>query len=117
MKKDNIAKIIVATVTSALSGALIGLLMAPQKGSSTRKKIVKESDKYLQDIKKTVAELRKDLNNSAKSLYEDKLEKSKKGISYDEWTKEELYNEAKEKEIESYSTMNKAELIEALRNS
>ncbi len=131
MKKDNIVKAIAAAITSAVSGALIGLLMAPEKGSSTRKKIVEESDKYLRDLKETIAELRQSLNNKAEKTKEDldkfgkETKRKKDGImkqagkitSYDDWTKEELYERAKQKEIENYSTMDKAELIEALKNN
>jgi hypothetical protein len=48
----------------------------------------------------------------------DDMEPSKKGGSqppYEEWTKEELYARAQELEIEGRSTMDKGELIEALR--
>tara|TARA_R110002096_G_scaffold97487_5_gene217286 strand:- start:1764 stop:2024 length:261 start_codon:yes stop_codon:yes gene_type:complete len=36
---------------------------------------------------------------------------------YEEWTKEELYDRAQELEIEGRSSMNKADLIKALRNN
>ncbi|MFW8636910.1 DUF7218 family protein [Cribrihabitans pelagius] len=45
---------------------------------------------------------------------------SKKGGKqppYEEWTKEDLYERARELEIEGRSYMSKDELIEALRNS
>ncbi len=35
---------------------------------------------------------------------------------YEEWTKDELYERAQELEIDGRSTMDKGELIEALRN-
>jgi hypothetical protein len=37
--------------------------------------------------------------------------------SYDDWSKEDLYERAKELDIEGRSDMTKSELIEALRNS
>lgn len=46
-------------------------------------------------------------------------ESSKKGGSnppYEEWTKDELYDKAREVGIEGRSDMNKSELISALRN-
>lgn len=49
----------------------------------------------------------------------DTSETSKKGGShppYEEWTKEELYDKAKEVDIEGRSKMSKDELIKALRN-
>jgi Rho termination factor-like protein len=42
--------------------------------------------------------------------------KGGKSESYDEWTKDELEDRAKEIGIEGYSDMNKDELIDALRN-
>jgi hypothetical protein len=41
--------------------------------------------------------------------------KGGKAPPYEEWTKNALYERAKEIEIDGRSTMNKAELIEALR--
>lgn len=43
-------------------------------------------------------------------------EKGGKAEPYEERTKEELYEQAKEIGIENYSTMDKEELIQALRN-
>jgi hypothetical protein len=42
--------------------------------------------------------------------------KGGKSESYEEWTKDELEDRAKEIGIEGYSNMNKDELIDALRN-
>lgn len=127
MKKLNV---IIATVASAVSGALIGMLFAPEKGSKTREKLRKESEEYLKAIKKEIEQKRKELNeqagkaqksagkfrDDAKRKGEDLLGRAKKLTSYDEWTKDELYQRAKELSIENYSTMNKSELIDALRH-
>ncbi|MFD0860606.1 Rho termination factor N-terminal domain-containing protein [Sungkyunkwania multivorans] len=43
--------------------------------------------------------------------------KGGKASNYEDRTKEELYQQAQELEIEGRSTMNKEELIEALRNN
>lgn len=45
-----------------------------------------------------------------------KQDKSKSGTSYEDWTKNELYDKAKKVGIEGRSNMNKKELIKALRN-
>lgn len=127
MKKVNF---IVATVASAVSGALIGMLFAPDKGSSTRNKIKKEGEGYIKALRQEIDQKRKELNQqaerakkgagdmreNAKRRGENLVGRAKKFASYDEWTKEELYERAKELEIENYSTMNKSELIDALRN-
>ena len=131
MEKENAEKLILATLTGVAGGIALGLLFAPDKGKATRKKITKKGDGYLKEIKKEIEELRENLNNragttkehinkigqNAKNKGEDILEQAKKLTSYDEWTKEELYNRAKEAEIDGYSQMNKDELIEALRGN
>jgi len=130
MKNKNDIKVFLATIVSAVSGAAIALLMAPEKGSKMRKKISDQSEKYLQEVKDDIAKLRQSFDKKAKSSKteidktgtdvnkesDDEREKNKSKIPYEEWTKEELYERAKEQNVESYSTMNKVELIKALRN-
>jgi gas vesicle protein len=122
--------LILATVTSAISGVIIGILLAPDKGSKTRKKISEEGDEYLRSLKGSIEDMRQyldkraeetkedigDIRDNAKRKGEDILEKAKKATSYDEWTKDELYELAKESSIEGYSQMNKSELLEAVKN-
>jgi hypothetical protein len=55
-------------------------------------------------------------NASARSSRQEVGRKGGASPSYDEWTKEDLYERAKELDIEGRSDMSKAELIDALRN-
>lgn len=112
MEKD---KLIITAITGVLGGALLGVLFAPEKGTKTRKNIADKRDGYLREIRDNTEKLSQYLKKNAGLL----LKKSKKTAldtkeDYTEWTKQELYNRAKELEIESYSQMNKSELIEAL---
>lgn len=131
MERRNIDKIILSTLTGVASGAILGLLFAPDKGSETRKKISKQSDKYLKKVKNDTEELREYLNErtekararinelgkEVKARGDGMLKKAGNKISYEEWTKEELYEKAKEEHIDGYSQMNKNELIDALKKS
>jgi len=56
---------------------------------------------------------------SARIANSDSSKTGKKGgkaSKYEDWTKEELYDKAKEVGIENYSKKNKDKLIDALRN-
>lgn len=55
-------------------------------------------------------------NAAANSSREEMGEKGGKAGSYEDWTVDELHKKAAERDIEGRSTMNKQELIEALRN-
>lgn len=131
MKKEEISKIILAAAGGAIGGVIAGILFAPEKGTNTRKKLTKSGNEYLKKLNAEIDQINQEINKKTKSakkgiqdLGENAREKGKsiyqntrKLTSYDEWTKDELYDYAKEKEIENYSTMNKAELIEALSNT
>jgi gas vesicle protein len=46
----NTGKIVLGFLAGLTTGAILGVLFAPGKGSSTRKKIVHRSDEYLTDL-------------------------------------------------------------------
>jgi gas vesicle protein len=131
MERRKIDKAIWTTLTGVASGAIIGLLFAPDKGTTTRKKLSKQGDKYLKKVRNDIKELRKsldkiagetkaeidELRRNAKSRGNDIAKEAKKIASYDEWTKEELYEEAKQAKIDGYSQMSKDELITALKKN
>lgn len=131
MGTEDKGRVILAALSGVASGIALGLLFAPDKGEETRKKLNQKREDYLKDLIKDVEGLRANLNKraeetkegisefrkNAKNRSDDLLDRAKKLTSYDEWTKEELYERAKEAKIDGYSTMNKAELIEALRKN
>jgi gas vesicle protein len=49
--KSNFSGLLVAILT----GAALGLLLAPRSGKDTRKKITNDSDKFLKDLQDTIS--------------------------------------------------------------
>ncbi|WP_158607300.1 YtxH domain-containing protein [Rhodohalobacter sp. SW132] len=113
-------KLILVAISSAVGGALLGILFAPDKGKNTRKQLAKKRDEYLEEIIKNTEELSQQLKNNTESI----LGKSKKTLQdlkqdvedYSELSYQELYDLAKELKVNGYSQMNKSELIQALKD-
>lgn len=129
MQNSNFDKLLIAALSGIAGGVVLGVLFAPNKGVKTRAKISQKGDEYLKTIRNDIGEIRKylnkrteatneslnDLSHEAKNKSEEVLQKAKKLTSFEEWTKEELYERAKREKIDGYSQMNKDELITALR--
>jgi gas vesicle protein len=113
-------KLILVAISSALGGALLGVLFAPDKGKNTRKKLAKNADKYLKEIKKNTEELSRQLKNSTESILtktNNTVKNLKRDVKdYSELTFKELYDLAKELKVKGYSNMKKSELIQALED-
>lgn len=129
MGKQELDKLLIATFSGITSGIILGLLFAPDKGSKTREKLSRKGDEYLKAITNDIADIRTYLQKRAESTKkeldelgeqshdktDEVLKNAKKLISFEEWTKEELYERAKKEQIDGYSQMNKEELIKALK--
>ena len=70
----NKVNLLLATITSAVSGAVIGILFAPDKGSRTRKRISMERDEYLRLLKESIEDMRHSLNQQAEEVREEAKE-------------------------------------------
>lgn len=68
-----------ATLTGLASGIAIGILVAPDKGTRTRKKITQQGDNYLNDIKNELSEIRKDVNKKIEATKEGMEDLTSKG--------------------------------------
>lgn len=129
MDNSKLDKLLVAALSGLAGGVVLGVLFAPDKGIKTREKISQKGEEYLETIRNDIAEIRAylqrraettkkefdELSEQTKNKSEEVLRKAKKLTSFEEWTKEELYERAKKEKIEGYSQMNKEELIEALK--
>ena len=47
----NSGKLVLGVLVGVATGALLGILFAPEKGSETRKKIAKKSEDYVDEVK------------------------------------------------------------------
>jgi gas vesicle protein len=88
-------KIVLGVVGAAAAGMLIGLLIAPEKGSETRKRIRKTTGEWAdglsqlfvkgkeeaENLKEDLKEDLKDKGRHAKSAAEDKVNKIKESFS------------------------------------
>jgi|JI10StandDraft_1071094.scaffolds.fasta_scaffold877772_2 gas vesicle protein len=51
----NNGKIIVAALTSLAVGGILGVLLAPDKGSRTRRKVMDKTEDWMEDVKDKVS--------------------------------------------------------------
>ncbi len=49
-------KVLLGILAGAAAGALLGILFAPDKGSTTRKKILDKGEEYAEDLKEKFGE-------------------------------------------------------------
>lgn len=81
------SKVVLGILSAAAAGVVIGLLIAPEKGSEMRKRIKKTAGEWADNLSnlfvKTQEELEelKEKGRSAKSLAEDKVNRIKESMS------------------------------------
>ncbi len=67
----NKGKVLLGFLSGIVSGAIIGILFAPGKGSSTRKKIANRSDEYLNGLSEKFDEFIDNLSKKFDSAKEE----------------------------------------------
>lgn len=67
----NTSKVLLGILGGVAVGAIAGILMAPDKGSNTRKKLLDSGKGYLDDIKGKFDDFSKEVNNKYDNLVSD----------------------------------------------
>lgn len=71
-------KVVIGVLAGVAIGALLGVLLAPNKGSETRKKITKKSKDTVDDLQVQIEELLNSLNEKLELAKEEALEQYEK---------------------------------------
>ena len=50
---------VIAFLTGAAAGAVLGILLAPEKGEESRKKVKKTAEEYLDKVKEKLSNIKK----------------------------------------------------------
>lgn len=78
---NNTTKIILGIAAGAIAGAMTGILIAPDDGRKTRKKIGKESDKLRNSISEAVRESLESAKSRYNKILDDYANDARKNIT------------------------------------
>lgn len=90
----SLGKIILGTLSGLAFGAIAGILLAPEKGSKTRKQIKDKGDGYVNEIKSKVEKYSNSLAKKLESTKNDAEKIVQKGKAKYATTKKEAKNAA-----------------------
>ena len=74
-------KIFLGVIAGAATGAILGILFAPDKGTNTRSKISKKRDDYVEELKSKFDDFIETITEKFESTKEDADDLIKTGIS------------------------------------
>lgn len=90
------AKVVLGTLAGLATGAVVGILLAPEKGSTTRKQIKDKADDYADELKLQFNEFRSSLTEKFESAINDaEILAEKRKSKYDD-AKKDLKNAAED---------------------
>lgn len=83
-------KVLLGVLAGAATGALLGVLFAPHKGSVTRKKISRTTGNYADGVKDKINELLEDITEKFEKVKEDVTEFAEQKMHKNDEAKKEV---------------------------
>lgn len=83
-------KILLGVFGGLVAGALLGILLAPDKGSNTRKKIVRKGEDLVDNAKDKLDEMVEGVNSKIQNLVQEATNLAKRGKEKANSVKEEV---------------------------
>ena len=93
----NSGKVLLGILAGLATGATLGILFAPDKGSNTRKKISKSGEDYLNNLKNKVEDFLVKATNELEYVKGEAEDLLDKGKAKAQEVKEEIKNKTNEK--------------------
>jgi gas vesicle protein len=85
-------KIVLGVLAGLAAGAILGILLAPDKGSETRTKIAGKGTKYVDDIKEKLNDIYHSILDTSESMIEPGEEMANKSKSKTEDFRKAVHN-------------------------
>lgn len=82
-------KVLLGIFGGLIAGALLGVLIAPDKGSNTRKKIIKRGADYVDNAKEQLDEMVEGVNSKIQNLVQEATNLARRGREKANSVKEE----------------------------
>lgn len=83
-------KVLLGILGGVAAGALLGILLAPDKGSNTRKKIIKKGEDYVDGVKEKFNNMMDDVNEKIETVMRDAANMARRNKAKVNSVKEDL---------------------------
>ena len=90
-------KVLLGVIAGVAAGAALGILFAPEKGSATRKKILKKKDDYFDNLKTKLEDFLVSITNDLEYVKSEANDLLEKGKERTQEVKEGIKNKVNEK--------------------